>query len=129
MQPADAAGGVAAGVDLAAIAIVDAHEGVGAAPGALDGDHLIEADGVRRAKRLDRLGREAHGSGAAVENDEFVSKAVHLAEWDRAARHGSWSGANEINGFPPLYGGTAGKIPDGGRGRSSHRRGPVTRCA
>ena len=33
-QPADAAGGVAAGIDLAAVAVVDAHEGVGAALGA-----------------------------------------------------------------------------------------------
>ena len=43
-QPADAARGVAAGLDLAAVGVVDAHEGVGAGIRALDGDELVEAD-------------------------------------------------------------------------------------
>ena len=49
-QPADAAGGVAALLDLAAVGVPDAHEGVGPG-GGLDGDELVAADAAARGRR------------------------------------------------------------------------------
>ena len=86
-QPADAAGGVAAGLDLAAVGVVDAHEGVGAGFGRLDGDELVEAD-AGRAVGKPRGSPPASGARSAprVNDQKIVAEAVHLEERDHGHR-------------------------------------------
>ena len=103
-QPADAAGGVAAGIDLAAVLVVDAHEDVGIPRRALERDHLVEADRPVVAERADRLRREPDRPLARVEHGERVAEAVHLAEGERRACHGfraGMSGCASIWRKPP----------------------------
>ena len=87
-QPADAAGRIAAGIHLAAVAVVDAHEGIDVHRRGLDDDHLVEADaGAAVADRGDLGLGEAHGLLARIENDEVVAEPVHLDEGDFARAH------------------------------------------
>ena len=79
-QQGDAAAGIAAGLDLAAVGIPDPHADVGRLRG-LEQDHLVAADagaavGDRPARARVHLDRRLAG----VENDEVVAEAVHLAE-------------------------------------------------
>ena len=62
----DAACGVAAGADLGAVGVVDAHEGIGGGvPGGLDDDHLVAAHaGVAIGERA-RAPRPASPAGRA----------------------------------------------------------------
>src|SRR4029077_1718124 len=71
---------VAAGVDLAAVRVPDAHEGVGLVR-RLDGDELVAArrpgaSGDGAHQRL--VGRE--GLAAGLDHHEVVARAVHLEE-------------------------------------------------
>ena len=91
-QPADASRGVAAGVDLAAVLVVDAHEDVGVPRRALQRDHLVEADRITLAEGADRLRRQPDRPLARVEHGKSIAEAVHLAEGKRRACHGFRAG-------------------------------------
>ena len=93
-EPADAAGGVAAGLDLAAVGVVDAHEGFGRGLAALDSDELVEADaGLPVGKSADHRGGGAHGGPPRVNDQKIVAEAVHLAERDHGHQGRSRCGA------------------------------------
>ena len=85
-QVRDAAGGVAAGGDLAPVDVEDAHPGwragVGSGGGGrLDGQQLIAADpdpGI--ADAYDVGLQEGAPVRPPVEDDEMIAQAVHLAE-------------------------------------------------
>ena len=83
LEQHDAARGVAAGLDLAAVGVPDPHAQVGDV-GRLEQDHLVAADagapvGDRARPRL----VHRHRAFARVEDDEIVAEAMHLVE----ARH------------------------------------------
>jgi hypothetical protein len=79
-QPADAAGGVAAGLRFRSVAVEDAHEDV-AAQRALHGDHLISADAGRRVGDGPyALRRQVKPFRPAVKYDEGVASSIHLPE-------------------------------------------------
>ena len=82
-EQGDAARGIAAGFDLAAVGVPDAHADVGDV-GRLEQDQLVAADAgapVGDGARLRRVDRER--ALARVEDDEVVAEAVHLAKAER----------------------------------------------
>src|SRR5690606_39012798 len=85
-QVGDAAGGVAAGRDLAAVYVEDAHPRLGAAGGRgrrrrLNGEQLFAADADLGIADPDYVVfPEGAAIGAPVEDDEMVAQAVHLDE-------------------------------------------------
>ena len=84
-NPADAAGGVAAGVNLRAVGVPDAHAGVGLGRG-IDGDQLVAAHARRPiGDGAHFLGRRLERLGAGLDNDEVVAEPVHL---QKRAAHG-----------------------------------------
>ena len=83
----DAARGVAAGLDLGAVGVADAHACVGALFGRLQDDELIAANAALAIG--DRRGQavvEREGLGAGIDNDEVVTESMHLGE---GAGHGN----------------------------------------
>ena len=84
-QIGDAARGIAAGLDLPAVGIADAHEGIGEPVlRRLDQDQLIAADTlapVGDAPRLRLIERDR--VPARVDNDEVVAEAMHLEKGQR----------------------------------------------
>ena len=84
-----AARGIAAGADLAAIGIPDAHEHVGFARG-LERDDLVATDALLAVgDGADRVSRKRERSCAGIEHDEVVAEPVHLAELYRLSLHGA----------------------------------------
>ncbi len=102
-QPADAPGGVTTGIDLAAVLVVDAHEGVGAGLRPLEGDELVEADGILAGECANSLLGQADGLVARVDNEELVAEAIHLAKKDCAACHRGHTGSCQYAGFSRVY--------------------------
>ena len=81
-QRSDAARGVAAGLDLAAVGVADAHEDVGGGIlRRLQDDQLIAADALATIGNAAR-GRivQREGLAAGVDYDEVVAQAMHLDE-------------------------------------------------
>ena len=79
-QRRDAARRIAAGANLAAVGIPDAHEHVGLRR-RLERDHLIAADAVLPiGDGRDLVGPQRDRVLAQIEHDEVVAETVHLAE-------------------------------------------------
>ena len=104
-QRRDAARGIAAGRDLAAIGIVNPHEGV--RPGVFRrADHydLVAADtGMAVCNGARMAGAQRDWITAAVQDHEVVTQTVHLGEV-KTAHNGPYMERmrSESNGFGPL---------------------------
>jgi len=76
----DRARAVAAGADLGAVGVVDAHEDVGALRG-LEAQQLVAADAVAAiGDAADLGGRERQLAAPSIEDHEVVAEALHLME-------------------------------------------------
>ena len=84
-QRGDAAGGIAAGADLAAVGIEDAHEGVRVRHRRpLDYDQLIAADPLAPVGNRPRKVRcHRNRARARVDDDEIVAESMHLGKGER----------------------------------------------
>src|SRR5665213_3138849 len=89
-QIGDAAGRIAASLDLAAIGVADAHEGGGGGAVRLfDDDELVGADaGVARRDRRSRFVVECQRLGPRIDHDEIVAEPMHLDEGNAAHGQG-----------------------------------------
>ena len=79
-QPADAARRIAAGIDFAAIGIVNAHEDIRRF-GRLHDNHLVAAfrDKIMtRSDFLHLLRGQVNGVPACIENDKVIPRAMHF---------------------------------------------------
>ncbi len=115
-QPADAAGGVAAGLGLAAVRVADAHQelrcGIG---GRLQHDQLVAADaGAAVGQGPSRADPDRELAATGVEHDKIVAEAVHLQK-----RH--------LAHCACLYGGGAAAVQR--RPPSSRQRGRLSRAS
>ena len=85
-QGGDATRGVAAGLGLGPVRVVDAHEHVGAGGRRLEDDELVAADAEMAVRHGGRAGgRDRQRGGARIQHDEVVAEAVHLAEGNHHA--------------------------------------------
>ena len=83
MKQRDCAAGIAAGADLGAVLVEDAHAEVGGFA-CLEQDQLVAANPRPAIGQCAGNGRVDRGEGtrAGVEHDEVVTQAVHLDEID-----------------------------------------------